>query len=274
MPITEGGITDHQLTREEFALLGLIDSRHYLGSAGERFTEWDHSFATDHPDWHRRVEVQGALAHLFGEVVSQQPPPPADQRFKLIFLGASLGSIATYFHLAELARLGRLEDFELHILDYLWEPLVQTQQGNFKVSSQAEEDMGVKGVMSAAEYKTRLAKSQIHQGNIAEMPLEGASFDFVVAPYVQHHLNLLDKTRACLEMLRITRPGGVCLLGDLTFDYERFSRWLAEHESEQVPYALESFVPIDQHIALFEGTEEIGRREGSFYYAFAARRAA
>jgi SAM-dependent methyltransferase len=269
MAIDETGIRDHRLTPEEFDLLGYLDARLFLSSSVERFEDWDVSFATDHPDWKKRIALQRDLAELFGEVIAQEPP--RDEPREMIFLGASRGSIATYFHLAVLARLGRLDEFNLHIGDYLWEPLEQTRNGNFAISEQAERDMGMNG-FSGADYKRELASCELAQANIVELPFEDESFDVVIEPFVQHHLNYLDKQRACREMVRVTKPGGLCLIGDLTFDHASFSSWLAEHRSEDVPYALESFIPLERHAELLPDVTILDQRPASFYYVLAARK--
>ncbi|WP_328904158.1 class I SAM-dependent methyltransferase [Streptomyces sp. NBC_00441] len=269
MPVTPEGILGHTITEDEFQLLRYIDSRHFLSSSTARFTEWDSSFSTDHPDWKKRIEVQESLGEVAGAVLGAEPREPGR---KILFVGASKGTIATYFHLVALRRAGILEDFSVSILDFLWEPLEVTQKGSFEVTAQAETDIGQAGTMTVAEYKERLATATMIQGNACATELPDAEYDVVVAPYLQHHMGILDKQLACEEMVRITKPGGVMLLGDLTFDYPAFCEWLAAHAVEEVPYALESFVTADEHIAMFGDSEVLARRDGSFYYSIALRR--
>lgn len=270
MAITAQGITGHTISAEEFELLGLIDSRLYLSSSTDRFAEWDSSFAVHHPDWPARVKVQSALSRLTWDHVATLPRE-ADR--KIIFLGASKGTIASYFHLAELARADVVDDFEVTVLDFLWEPLLATQRGEFEVPEQAVTDIGVADVLTIEEYRRRLAKTIMVQANVCETGLPDVNFDVVVAPYIQHHLNFFDKRLACAELVRICKPGGHILLGDLTFTHESFQPWLAAHAVEAVPYALESFIGMDEHIALFgEGVRVLEAVPGSFYYSAVLQR--
>lgn len=269
MPVTPRGIVGHTLSEQEFRLLGYLDSRYFLESSTARFSDWDSSFSTKHPDWFKRIEVQSALATLLYESVRDAPRRP-DQR--ILFLGASKGTVATYFHMAALQRAGVLDDYHFTILDYLWEPLLVTQRGEFDVDPQAETDIGVTDLLTIDEYKQRLTGSAIAQGNVCATGLPEASFDVVVAPYIQHHLGYLDKELACVEMERIARPGALLLLGDLTFDYPAFTEWLGEHVVEEVPYALESFISVDEHVAMFRSSDLLTKRSGSFYYSTALRR--
>jgi len=271
VPLTPQGILGHTITEDEFRLLGYLDARHYLTSSTARFADWDSSFSTAHPDWHKRIEVQSALADVLYDVIKGEP---AGRPRKIIFLGASKGTIATYFHMAALRRAGLLDDFAVTILDYLWEPLLITQRGEFEVTARAEADMGLADELSITEYRRRLASCEIVRGNVCDTGLPDNAYDVVVAPYIQHHLGFLDKEFACAEMVRMTVPGGLCLLGDLTFDYPAFSEWLAAHAVETVPYALESFVPMDDHLAMFGDLEVLERRSGSFYYSCALRKPA
>lgn len=269
MPITPRGIVGHTLSEDEFRMLGYLDSRYFLESSTARFAEWDSSFSTKHPDWTKRIEVQSALADLLYEMIRDEPMRPDRE---ILFLGASKGTIATYFHMAALRRAGVLDNFRFTILDFLWEPLLVTQRGEFEVTEEAEADMGLAADLTIAEYKRRLAGCSIQQGNVCATGLPDWRFDVVVAPYIQHHLGYLDKAAACREMERIAKPGGLLLLGDLTFDYPAFSEWLAEHVVEAVPYALESFVSVDSHLAMFGASEVLAARSGSFYYSCALRR--
>jgi hypothetical protein len=271
MPITPEGIAGHSISEDEFRLLKYIDGRFFLSSSTSRFTDWDSSFSTAHPDWKKRIEVQSALADLAFTTVGETGHQAGRQ---MIFLGASKGSIATYFHMAALRRAGILDDFHISILDFLMEPLLVTQRGDFEVSEQAERDIGLSETISISEFKQRLSQTTLVQGNVCDTGLPDSSYDVVVAPYIQHHLSLLDKRRACAEMLRVVKSGGILLLGDLTFDYRSFLEWLSWHTTEDVPYALESFVSMEEHKDMFGMAEYLAGSKGSYYYSLAMRRPA
>jgi putative AdoMet-dependent methyltransferase len=49
------------------------------------------------------------------------------------------------------------------------------------------------------------------------LPFEANSFDAVVSTYAFHHVHPDKKTKCVCEMLRVLKPGGVWVIGDLMF---------------------------------------------------------
>jgi hypothetical protein len=158
------------------------------------------------------------------------------------------------------------------ILDLLKEPLDRTLQGDFELPARALADCDPEGTCTEAEYKALLAEADGIQGNVASIPSEAGAFDIVVAPYIQHHLNIYDKIAACEEMRRVTRAGGLMLVGDLYFDRDGYNEWLSRHRSERVPYAVESFITADQHRELLCASEASSASSTPLSYAFAVLR--
>lgn len=268
MPLTPDGIQDHRLSEAEFDLLPMVDARLFLSSATARFTDWSSSFSTGHPDWPKRIEVQRSLADLTVKAIAERN----GQRTRMLFIGASKGTISTYFHMALLAREGLLDTVDFAILDLLREPLTATAQGAFEFSDEAAADIGLTQHLTPAQYKERLTSVEMIQGNAVSTGLPDSSFDVVTAPYLQHHMNTIDKEGACMEMQRLVRPGGILALGDLTFDYEQFCVWLNEHVVEDVPYALESFVSLEHHLSFFTNVEVQAVFQGDVYYSLVVRK--
>jgi ArsR family transcriptional regulator len=68
------------------------------------------------------------------------------------------------------------------------------------------------------------------KGDLEKLPLKDESVDAAVCFLVLHHLE--DPARACAEMARIIRPGGVCLIVDMVehdrvnYRYTMGHRWL------------------------------------------------
>ncbi|MEO6857378.1 MAG: class I SAM-dependent methyltransferase [Solirubrobacteraceae bacterium] len=54
-------------------------------------------------------------------------------------------------------------------------------------------------------------------GNASELPLADASIDVVLSNYCFHHLRDPDKRRALSEAVRVLRPGGRFVAGDMMF---------------------------------------------------------
>ncbi|WP_139367702.1 class I SAM-dependent methyltransferase [Bacillus alkalicellulosilyticus] len=277
MNISEKGIKNYYLSKEEFELLPYIDSRNYIESSKERFTGWESSFDTSHPDWKKRIEVQSSLMYCLDQCLAEEIDNYINQdSLKVIFLGASLGSIASYFSMNILKKYSLLDKTEIYIYDLLHEPLEKTKKGDFDFSTESEKDCGFSESFSAKEYKEKLKKAHILSGSITEIPENIGKFDIVIAPYIHHHLNIYDKKSASKDMVEITKKNGLILLGDLYFTYETFINWLEDHKEEFVggkgTYALESFITIDEHIAMFEGTSVVNREMKDYFYIFGLKK--
>jgi SAM-dependent methyltransferase len=270
MGITARGIAGHTLSRAEFDLLGMIDRRYFAESSEARFGEWTSAFVTSHSDWATRVEVYSRLAAVTMTGLAAVGGPVPGRRTRILVTGSALGSIATYFHAALLAERGWLDNCDIELTDLLPEPLRLTRAGSFDFPADAAAATGVSHLLSPMDYRQILARCEVWAADAADLaPAPDGAFDVVVSPYTHHHLNLLDKARACAELHRVTRPGGLVVIGDLTFGYEQFLDWLAHHREEGLPYALECFLPRREHQALVPGSKEVSVHEGDFFYAFA-----
>jgi len=267
--ITKEGIVGYNLTEEEFGVLKYLDSRIFVDSAIERFTGWHSSFDSNHPDWKDRVEVQRALARSISAAIELNLDRLKKlPKIKIIFLGASLGSIATFFTLRYFKHHKLLDKVDLTIYDLLLEPLERTKCGDFDMSVNAIEDCGNPQNINENEYKKCLSTANICAGNITDIQLPDDEYDFTIAPFVQHHLNIYDKQKSCQEMQRITAENGFIGIGDLCFNHEQFNIWLKRHKEEKVSYAMESFISLEEHISIFKHADVIDKRSGDFYYVF------
>lgn len=274
MGITAKGIAGHTLSRAEFDLLGMVDRRYFAESSEARFGEWSSAFVTSHSDWKTRVEVYSELATATVTGLATVGGPVPGRRTRILVTGSALGSIATYFHAALLAEQGWLDHCDFELTDLLEEPLHLTKAGSFDFPADAAKSSGVSHLLSPQEYRKVLSSCEVWAADAVDLSAapDGA-YDVVVAPYTHHHLNLLDKARASAELHRVTRPGGLVVIGDLTFGYEQFLDWLAHHRDEGVPYALECFVSRREHQALVPDSTEVSAHEGDYFYAFAVAKA-
>lgn len=266
--ITKDGIL-HKLTKEEFDVLPYMDGRMYLSSATARFSGWVSPFDPNYLDWPRRIKIQQTLCDsLRIALESSIEEFEKKKQIKIIYLGAALGSISSYFSLAVLKEYGLIDKTKVFLYDLLPEPLSLTKQGLFDFSEDAARSTGLLEVFSPAEYKSVLADCEIVAGNITNLPEDFTDFDIAVAPYIHHHLNVFDKRRACQEMQRILRSSGIALIGDLIFDYESFSAWLKYHSTENLSYALESFVSLNDHVQFFKNPKVMNTFQGDIFYNF------
>lgn len=81
-----------------------------------------------------------------------------------------------------------------------------------------------------------------------ELPYPEASFDAVVSTYAYHHIPHQLKTKTVREMLRVLKPGGRWVVGDLAFEnedaeteaYNKF-RWLEQEYFTRIDSLREAF---------------------------------
>ncbi len=138
----------------------------------------------------------------------------------------------------------------------------------FEFTEEAAHDCKISKNFSPTAYKNILKNSTLISGNIVTLPEDLNDFDIVIAPYIHHHLNIYDKRKACQEMQRISSPGGIILIGDLTFDYPQFKDWLLYHKIEDLPYALECFISLEDHINFFKNPKVVNQLKGDIFYNF------
>jgi putative AdoMet-dependent methyltransferase len=83
-----------------------------------------------------------------------------------------------------------------------------------------------------------------------EIPYGDSSFDAVVSTYAFHHVHP-DKKPACIsEMLRVLRPGGTWVIGDLIFQSREDEKVIVDaHDWMEEEY----FARIDELLPVFDG---------------------
>lgn len=266
--ISEKGI-QYGLTKNEFELLPYLDGRLFVESAAARFSGWVSPFDRNYLDWPRRISIQEKMCECLETAIKNSLQNLERlPSIKIIYLGAALGSICSYFTLNVLRRYGLLDKTKIYLYDLLPEPLMLTKLGMFEFTKEAAEDCKIGDSFSPEAYKEVLASCEVISGNIVQLPENLSDFDIAVAPYIHHHLNIFDKKKACQEMQRILKRDGIALIGDLTFTYEKFFDWLQYHKVESIPYALESFVSIEKHIEFFKSPKVIHANQGDIFYNF------
>lgn len=259
----------HQLTENEFNLLPFLDSRLFVESAQKRFTGWQSPFDKNYLDWKRRILIQHKMCTSLKLALEKNLSSFQEKSdIKILYLGAALGSISSYFSLNVLKQFGFLNKTSIYLYDLLPEPLALTKHGSFEFTEEAAKDCGIGDQFTPAEYKSALSNCEIICGNIVDLPDGMKDFDIVIAPYIHHHLNIYDKEKACQEMQRVLRPGGIAVIGDLFFDYKGFSKWLSYHKVETISYALESFISAETHIKFFKNPEIVNVEKGDIFYNF------
>lgn len=67
------------------------------------------------------------------------------------------------------------------------------------------------------QARQKLGDVAVLDGQFLNLPLQDGSVDAVVSSYAFHHLTDVAKVRGAKEMLRVLRPGGMVVLGDIAW---------------------------------------------------------
>lgn len=269
-------LQDGNISYDEFEILKHLDRRLYEKTAKNRFSSLDTHLDSNHPDFNLRLKVNAHLRDAVDSYVKQgREYLEGQDKIKVVELGASLGAISSLYVLDGLHRAGLVDKVELTLLDICREPLERTMRLDFDLQ----------GIYEKANFSIPvevlekiLQDAKIVQGNALETRQLDNSYTISVAGFTHHHLNIYDKEIACRELERITTENGGIIVGDLTFSYDDFVEWLRKHQTERnsegqrVPYAVESFVSLEQHQDFFSNSSLLFKQQYQQHYVFAMRR--
>jgi hypothetical protein len=266
------------ISRAEFDTLLYLDRRLYEETARDRFSSLDTHLNVRHPDFDLRLEVNSHLRDAVNSYISQNRDFLERQdKIRVLELGASLGAISSIYLLDSLYKAGLGDKVELTLLDFCREPLEKTRQLDFdfqEIYEKADFDI------PAETLRKILQSARIVEGNILETRQPDHNYTISLAAFTHHHLNIYDKKKACEELERITVVNGGIIVGDLTFLYEEFVDWLKIHQTERnsqgqrVPYAVESFVSLEQHQDFLSESSPLFRQQYPKHYVVAVERGA
>ena len=267
---------DATISRTEFEVLLYLDRRLYEETARDRFSSLDTHLNPNHPDFNLRLEVNAHLRDAVDSYVEHNKEYLERQdKIKVAELGASLGVISSLYVLDRLHRTGLADKVELTILDICGEPLERTKQLDFDLQGLYEKaDFSI----PLENIRKILQNARIVEGNVLETQQPDNSHTISLSAFSHHHLNIYDKELACKESERIATKNGGLIVGDLTFSYSDFVEWLRKHQTEinsqgqRVPYAVESFVSLEQHQDFFSNSSPVFHKQYPQHYIFAMRR--
>ena len=264
------------ISREEFEVLPYLDRRLYEETARDRFASLDTNLDTNHPDFSLRLEVNTHLGDAVDSYVKQKIDYLERQdKIKVIELGASLGVISSLYAVDNLYKYGLADKLELTFFDICINPLVRTKKNDFDINSLYK---NIDFNIPIEKLKELLQNATIIEGNIIETKQTDNFYTISLAPFTHHHLNIYDKRLACGELERITAVKGAIIVGDLTFSYSNYTNWLKKHQTElnsqgtRVPYAVESFVSLAQHLAFFSDSSLLSKQQYFQHYVFAMKK--
>ena len=269
-------LQDGTISKEEFEALLYLDRRLFEETAKNRFSSLDTHLGSSHPDFDFRLEINAHLREGVDSYVKKNKEYlERQEKIKVVELGASLGAISSLYVLDELHKAGLTNKVELTLLDICSEPLERTKQLDFELQGICEKaGFGI----PVETLRKILQNARIIEGNALETQEPDNGYTLSLAPFTHHHLNIYDKEIACKELERITAKNGGIVVGDLTFSYDDFVEWLRKHRTEcnsqgqRVPYAVESFVSLDQHKSFFSDSSPIFKQQCPQHYVFAMQR--
>ncbi|HWI61415.1 MAG TPA: class I SAM-dependent methyltransferase [Symbiobacteriaceae bacterium] len=98
------------------------------------------------------------------------------------------------------------------------------------------------------QARQKLGEAQVVEGQFLDLPVADGTFDAVVSSYAFHHLTDDAKVRGAGEMLRVLRPGGLVVLGDIAWADEAarqgmIRRFAAAGKEELVREIEEEYYP-------------------------------
>jgi len=264
------------ISRDEFEVLQYLDRRLYEETARGRFSSLDTHLDPDHLDFNLRLEVNTHLREAINHYIEQNREYLKRQgKIKVVELGSSLGAISSLYVLDGLYKTGLVDKVELTLLDICREPLERTRRLDFDLQGVYEKvDFGI----PVENLRKIMQNLKIVEGNALETQQLDNSYTISLAPFTHHHLNIYDKEIACNELERITAKNGGIIVGDLAFSYDDFVEWLRKHQTEcnsqgqRVPYAVESFISLEQHQDFFSSSSLLFKQKYPEHYVFAMRR--
>jgi SAM-dependent methyltransferase len=261
------------MTREEFEALPYLPRKDFSSSAKERFSRLDKDYVVKKYNEERfPVEGNAALAKAVGRTIeARRSGWEKKDGITLLDIGAAGGALTTLFMLAELGRLGLLAKIRLTLVDISRQALESTVSGDFGLPPSLFADFGycfqpehARGLLRNAAIEVRSAIS------LGDLP----PADIVLSAFTHHHMNLADKQRSSREMERIARPEGIIGVADECLSYEDYIEWLETHHDElngrgeQVPIAVESFIPLAEHKGFFRHVRMAEEAETRYFYYF------
>ncbi len=259
------------LTEKDFIILPYLEQNSYEESANLRFSKLDTHLETSHVDWHDRIAANSELSILLDDYLRKNKCLLAEKNtINLIELGSSLGAITTLLSLKVLANHSLLQKTQIWLSDIYAPGLEKTKRLEFNLSLILEKS-GVDRKHFQLIAK-KISEAQIACANITQLPKNLPQFDIILSGFTHHHLNTENKELACKEMEKIARKGAFLGVGDLFFEYKEFIQWLKKHmneknsNGERIPYAIESFIPLNDHIAFFaESNLQLKHQKQKFY---------
>ncbi len=264
-------LQDASISKEDFACLWNLEQQSFEETAMQRFSKLDNNLSLSHTDITLRLEINSVIREQVWKYIQVQQNFLHEQKvINLIEVGASLWAISSIYSLDALYIAGFIDKVQLTLLDICKHPLEETQKINFDIVLLHKL---CQLTIPLEILKDIITNAEIITGNCLSLQ-ESQKYTIALAPFTHHHLNVASKKLAVQQLEKITQKGWGIIVGDLFFTYESFIPRLQKHKNEKnskgerVPYAIESFIPIEKHISLFENSNIVNKKEWDIFYCF------
>ncbi len=178
---------------------------------------------------------------------------PRRTKLSVLDLGPGVGALTTLFAVRELAGLGLLEKLEvsLTLLDVSAEVLEYCKSGKFHIPEELRDEFFAGLDLDKYRYLLSCADTLVGDGSV--MSLSG-QFDVILSGFALHHMNNEGRRNAIRNICGALAPGGFLGIVDESLTYSQYLEYLANHLSDEVRVAQESFVQDVEELAdLFVG---------------------
>lgn len=103
-----------------------------------------------------------------------------------------------------------------------------------------------------AVAKNKFPQVKVRLGDFMNLPFDNGTFDGIASTYAFHHLNEQEKEIALDEMIRVLKPHGSIVIGDMMFESEtEKQRLMADMTPAQIEEVNDEFYGIISHLAAF-----------------------
>lgn len=103
-----------------------------------------------------------------------------------------------------------------------------------------------------AVAKNKFPQVKVRLGDFMNLPFDNGTFDAIASTYAFHHLNEFEKEIALDEMIRVLKPHGSIVIGDMMFESEtEKERLMADMTPAQIDEVNDEYYGIISHLAAF-----------------------
>lgn len=109
-----------------------------------------------------------------------------------------------------------------------------------------------------AAAKRKLPQVKMRLGDFMNLPFDNNRFDVIASTYAFHHLNEKEKEIALDEMLRVLKPKGTIVIGDMMFESEETKKQLMSRMTQkQIDEVNDEYYGIIAHLSLYAASRSL-----------------